>query len=233
MKCAPNLHSLALTSWNMHVQRYRPFDFTPLQRLEVLDISGLEMVDFPKVPPTLHTLNLSRIFSLNLELNASQTNIRELHLSSLRDLSFDDASKLTFRTLQRILEGSEATIERLTLNNCLEVNGAFWTGLVSQFSIENVVELQLRGTKITDKEILTLINGKHRLRRLDLSNTSVTGVGIKALVTDPQRPRIEWLGVNNCSSLGSDAVDLARSKGIEVEYQFPDTLKSAKRIRTV
>lgn len=232
MECAPNLHSLALTGWRAHRRWLGPFDFTPLQRLEILDISGQDLLHFPKIPPTLHTLNLSGIFALDLERTASQSNIQELHLTLLRDLSFDNASTLTSRTLQRILEGSENTLERLTLNDCLEVNGAFWSGLLSQFCIENIIELQLRGTRITDKEILTLINGKHRLRRLDLSNTSVTGVGIKALVTDPRRPRIEWLGVNHCSSLGSDAVDLARSKGIEVEYQFPDTLKSAKRIRT-
>ncbi|KAI9719220.1 MAG: hypothetical protein M1812_003550 [Candelaria pacifica] len=229
LECMPNLQSLALTNWKCHSWLQR-FDFTSLQRLEVLDISGLEMLVFPKLPPTLHTLNLSRIFSLNLNHVESRNNIQELQLSSLRDLSFDDAATLNVETLQRILGSSMTTLERLTLNDCLQVTGVFWLALESQFPMENIVELQLRGTKITDREIFYFYHNKNRIRRLDLSKTSITGVGIRALVTGSSRPQIEWLGVNNCSSLGSDAVDLARSKGIEVEYRFPDTMKSGKRI---
>ncbi|KAI9706062.1 MAG: hypothetical protein M1836_005468 [Candelina mexicana] len=231
LKCAPNIHSLALTNWKCH-SPFQRFDFTSLQRLEALDISGLETAVFPKLPPTLQTLNLSRIFSLNLNCVESQNNIHELHLSSLRDLSFDDAITLRLRTLERILEGSRTTLQRLTLNDCVQVTGAFWSEFVSHISMENIIELQLRGTKITDHELSYFVDGKHKIRRLDLSKTSVTGVGIKRLTTDAQRPRLEWLGVNNCSSLGSDAVDLAWSKGIEVEYRFPEKLKSGRRIRT-
>jgi len=66
---------------------------------------------------------------------------------------------------------------------------------------------------------ITLINMLRRypnLRRVDLSETRVTGVAVKELVDRESGP-LEWLGLNHCTRVSSDAFDYARAKGVTVE----------------
>ena len=70
------------------------------------------------------------------------------------------------------------------------------------------------------------------LTTLDLSHTRVTGIGVKALVEKPGS-KLKLLNLNHCRDVGRDAVEYARSRGINVSHRFPDSKDAkAKRLRT-
>ncbi len=73
-----------------------------------------------------------------------------------------------------------------------------------------------------DSESLTQIT-KH------FSDPKVTDVEAKGAVTVP-KGNLKFLCVDDCNSMGIDAVEWARSKGLIVAFSFPD-LKTGRKIR--
>lgn len=65
------------------------------------------------------------------------------------------------------------------------------------------------------------------LRSLDLSETNITGVGIKEIV---QSCHLEELVVNDCRLIGADAIEWARAQGLRVQCRMSDN-GSGKKLR--
>jgi F-box/TPR repeat protein Pof3 len=79
--------------------------------------------------------------------------------------------------------------------------------------------------------VLTGIETFKNLRRIDLSSTWVTGVGVRSLVQG-LKGKLERLDVSQCRHLGQDAVEWARSQGIEV-IQRADPSTSSRDSRRI
>jgi F-box/TPR repeat protein Pof3 len=79
---------------------------------------------------------------------------------------------------------------------------------------------------------LTKIDAFKNLRRLDLSTTWVTGVGIRALVTG-LKGILERVDVSQCRHLNQDAVEWARNQGVEVIQRADPSVfsRDSRRIR--
>jgi F-box/TPR repeat protein Pof3 len=87
-----------------------------------------------------------------------------------------------------------------------------------EFPPSNSVEmLSLSSLIIRERRILDIIKLYPKLQSLDVSNTKVTGVAVKQFVSIG----IKWLKLDECSDVSPDAVDYARGKDVEVEFNFP------------
>lgn len=81
---------------------------------------------------------------------------------------------------------------------------------------DDLEELSLNTMQINDTRVLQIIELYPKLRKLDVSGTRVTGVAVRKFV----ERGITSLNLDECVDVGSDAVDWARWKGVEVEFNF-------------
>ena len=79
-----------------------------------------------------------------------------------------------------------------------------------------------------DKSVLLITGFSQKLTILDLSETDITGVGVKQAL---ELKSLRKLVVNDCRRIGTDAIDWARSRGIQVEYRMSDNLSGGSKIR--
>ena len=97
---------------------------------------------------------------------------------------------------------------------------------------ERLVDLEsfsLAGCSNCDDEAVATVTGAlSKLRVLDLSATDITGVGVKQAL---QSKHLTKLVVNNCRRIGIDAIDWARSQGVQVEYRMLDDVSRGKKVR--
>ena len=68
------------------------------------------------------------------------------------------------------------------------------------------------------------------LRRLDVSHTRITGVGVKKVVQNLKASLVH-LAVNQCMELSIDAVEWAKKQGIQVDFRSQEHLTSARKVR--
>ena len=92
---------------------------------------------------------------------------------------------------------------------------------------KTVEELSLAGLMLSESGLINAVNQYPNLRVLNVSSTAVTGVAVKHFV----KQGIEYLKLNECPVLSTDAVDWARSRGVQVEYNFPSRSKGVKGYR--
>jgi F-box/TPR repeat protein Pof3 len=79
-----------------------------------------------------------------------------------------------------------------------------------------------------DESVSNITRLLPRLTTLDLSETDITGVGVKQAL---QLKNLRKLIVNDCRRIGTDAIDWARSQGVKVEYRMCDNLSGGNKIR--
>ncbi len=133
---APNLTMLSLTDWSFHPNTFGvpppPPDFSTLQKLEDLDISGMLSTRPPVLPSSLRTLDMSRcgfgnstlFVSPNLPLltrlaiaDISRTTFNGLTLDPLRAMLLSNKGNLTHLDASGVIMQSE--IEQLLMEGYL------------------------------------------------------------------------------------------------------------------
>lgn len=82
---------------------------------------------------------------------------------------------------------------------------------------DTLEELSLASMTLNDRSALEVTGLYPNLKRLDISATLITGVTVKAVV----KMGVEWLKINDCEKIGTDAVEWARGKGVDVLHSFP------------
>lgn len=172
---------------------------------------------------------MSNCYNIAFSAPGSQTNLLEASLSNLTNLSLSFLSKMSPPDLQALLEPSKGQLLKLDISGCLLHNSDI-AKLIQRNFLNSVVELRLRTTSVNDTIAESIAKNMHHLQVLDLGSTKVTGVGVKSLVVSPDI-NLKTLGLQNCTSVSVDAVDFARSKGLNVTYGFSDNLKYSKRVR--
>ncbi|KAI9810245.1 MAG: hypothetical protein M1827_006379 [Pycnora praestabilis] len=226
---APNLQELCLNNWKRH-SGFTRAPFHDLSNLHLLDLDKFQMIVFPKLPPHLHSLNLSCNYELNLTCDPSRDNLLKLNLESLVALRFDDINNADGSALYTLLHSTTANLKKLAFNCSGSTDHSLVEALTNLGKLDHVIDLELRDSDITDHQLQVLAKRIHHLKRLDISNTQITGVGVKALVTN-QKGKIECLVLNNCQGISEDAVTWARSMGVMVQYSFPDRLKGKNLLK--
>ncbi|PBP18355.1 F-box domain protein [Diplocarpon rosae] len=205
----PNATSVVLDGWKIAI----PFvDATTWTTLEHLDLSNTKITNLPALPPTLKHLALNE----NPQLKLAASEDRPTLLPLLQ--SFEcHSTALDGNALALILEAS-IKVGNLQI---LKVGGRLVNGrpnlVANEFpASESVEELSLASMDIGDRVALEVVGLYPNVKKLDMSSTRITGVAVKAFVQNG----VKWLKMNHCESVGVDAVDWARGKGVEVMHNF-------------
>lgn len=221
-----NIRSLTLRDWTNFDFGYRPVDFSHSIFLEYLDISHVTMVAPPKLPVSLRSLDMSYCNHSN------QRGAQPYEPSDLPNLS-------TLLLRDSFIYSTPQIIDLITTSKCrlqnvdLSIpyhNGLDPTSLILNGYLSDVENLKLRACHAVGDEVASLLATKLlKIQQLDLSRTRITGVGVKALLTG-LAGKLTWLELDECSSTSIDAVELARSMGVRVSYNFPD-VRGSRQIR--
>jgi F-box/TPR repeat protein Pof3 len=87
--------------------------------------------------------------------------------------------------------------------------------LLSDRRLGALKHLSLQGTRCWDDDkLIAILPYLPKLELLNLSETSITGVGVKAMVNTGH---IKKIIVRDCQSLSKDAVHWARGKGVSID----------------
>ena len=226
---APNLRELSLQSWRDYGSGSIVYDFSVLTHLEVLDLAGFNMSHFPRIPASLRSLDLTECYSINCDTQVSQVNIKDTNLQDLHSLSLSPGKwPISYENLQTLLRPSKSLLKKFSYLCCAMEDNI--SSLIQEGYLVEVTELNLHYSSINDKIAELIAENLPRLKILDLAATSITGVGVKALVLK-LGDRLEKLNLMHCTSVSSDAVDFARAKGVHVTYSFPDMKGKGKKVR--
>ncbi|KZF24302.1 RNI-like protein [Xylona heveae TC161] len=235
---APNITELSIIGWLKDNLPLVAPDFGKLPHLTHLTLNPVPTAVFPRLPASLTSLSMSGCYSMDFFSHPmTQINLSSLRLENLTELRIHDGQYLpadVARTLLAHCRGDDK-LRILGITRCLFINDT----VIQQFLDEGVLvaehleELDLSdNASITDTTVEALAqHGVAALKKLNLSRTRVTGAGLKTLVTHPKANKLERLVLNGCTSMGIDAAEYIKTKGIAVEFRFPDNLKYGKRIR--
>ena len=159
---------------------------------------------------------------------------RDLALPKLKRLACDDfrgAACLLTRRSKNLNTASGfadiAPLEELEIHDC----GLYSCGHSIHENLRDLHVLRLsRSTLIDDEEIAKIAQNSGSLRAVNFDQTAITGVGVRTLVTTLKD--LKHLSVCGCVSLSRDAVDWARSKGVNITFEAGDHVsKSGRKIR--
>ena len=220
----PNVHTLSVQGWLVPSSlTAQAIDFSKLHQLQNLDISRLFMC----LP--LHFPSSLRSFVAK-ECHFPTSSFADLDLPHLIRLSFAGQHGLSLSELQACLIPNKGKLTHLDIRGCVGLSNANIKQIITLNYLEAVEDLVLNSCNVDDEIAILLARNLPRLQKLDVTNSRITGVGIKALVVGLQG-KLEHLCLNGCSSTNIDAVRLAREMGVKVAYGFPNPLRGGRRIR--
>ncbi|KAF2228315.1 hypothetical protein BDZ85DRAFT_278168 [Elsinoe ampelina] len=207
---SPNLHTLVLSGWGQ-VHGAPELDFANQQELEVLHVDA-GVLTLLNLPETLQEL------SVNCYLSAAPRTFTPV----VAPIMLPRLKRLTCRTMQDVealLRHSSDTPSGLThlAIPAAELAIEWADSALSSPRLSSLTELKLFGARRTDSELVPVIlKCMKGMQALDLSHSDLTGVGVKALVEG--LPDLKKLRITCCNDLGTDAIEWARSKGIDVDH---------------
>ena len=132
--------------------------------------------------------------------------------------------------LQACLTPNKGRLTHLDIGSCVGLSIANIKEMITQNYFEGIEDLVLKSCNVDDEIAILLARNLPRLQRLDVANSKITGVGVKALVVG-LKGKLEHLCLDGCHSTNIDAVKLARGLGVKVAYGFPNPLRGGRRIR--
>lgn len=215
----PNLEELILTRWTCNPGHTVPnvIDFSLLKKLECLSLQGTDLLLFPILPQTLKTLDISGWSTADPTRRLE--NIYTASLPSLTSLNVTSSSQLPADGILRLLESNKGKVKKFGASKLYFGSAQSLRDLATSGSLAGITELGLSTSCLDDSVAGDLAANLPCLTRLNASATAITGVGIKALVDKPGS-KLEKLNVDDCRGVGVDAVEYARSHGIQVSFFF-------------
>ena len=219
----PNIHTLSVQGWLVPSSLAETIDFAKLHQLQNLDISRLFMIAPLYVPSTLRSFVMTNCTFPRISIPA-------LNLPHIIRLSLAGWNELLLSELQACLIANKGKLTHLDIGGCVELSNANIKEIITQNYLEGIENLVLKSCNVDDETATLMARNLPRLQKLDVSNSKITGVGVKALV-DGLKGKLEHLCLDGCYSTSMDAVKLARKMGVNVAYGFPDPLRGGRRIR--
>lgn len=213
----PKVRKLTLAGWSWSSDTVLSHtDFTNLSELHQLNMVRNSGVVFPRLPPSLQILNFWHCTpdrSLNQESNE---NLMSNILPELTDLVLTEFTDLTLNGLSSLLSASNGKLESLDIESCVQLEPKDINTLLESNFLEKVTHLTLCKLSINDSTAELVAQNLPRLKNIDLSQTRVTGIGVKALVLKPHS-RLERLVLTGCL-LDRDVIDFVLAHGITVDH---------------
>lgn len=213
----PKVRKLTLADWSWSSDTVLSHtNFTNLSELEQLKIVRNNNLVFPRLPPSLRMLNLRCCTTDRRLSQEGNDNLIGNSLPELEDLALTEFTGLTLNGLLSLLNASKGNLESLDIESCVQLESKDIDTLVESSYLEEVTRLKLCKLSINDSTAELIAQNLPRLKRIDLSLTRVTGIGVKALVLKPHS-RLERLVLNGCR-LDRDVIDFAIAHGITVDH---------------
>ena len=225
----PDITELSLPA-GVFETSFMPAGFSTLRKLRSLKLCRNRLPSLPKLPSTLRNLHLIATSIDFRRLESAESLEEDYNLHELETLDLSHNHLLTYPALQILLNPSKGKLKELDLSCCGKIDKAAIHRLITSGYLNGIVELRLSHLEVDDFTAENIAGSCPQLKRLNLSCTKITGVGVKFLVQKPQG-KIEELCLNNCAGVSIDAVAYAKAKGINVSFRFPDIGKYGKRIR--
>ncbi|TAQ84769.1 hypothetical protein B7494_g6925 [Chlorociboria aeruginascens] len=219
---APNLTSLLISGWTVPGNR----SMTKWQELSHLQLNGTRLSQMPLLPPTLKHLDVSNNYNFDSLIYYDQQSDEvgldgtksQSHTFPLLETFNCSSTQINSQAIKAITKHSieAGNLKKLWIGNRLvdDSNKPVEDVYPSSDSVE---ELSLAKTQIKEKRIIQIVGLYPNLRKLDVSGTKITGVAIKIFAS----MGIKCLILIECAEIGSDAIEYARSKDIEVHFGFP------------
>lgn len=117
---------------------------------------------------------------------------------------------LELEKLLQLIGPDMEDLRQLSIAHCSGLDALDLIKMVNMGFMDQVVDLDLSGTRVTDDVIELFVPRAQHLQRISLAATSVTGVGVKALVTRLNRKLVR-LDISDCQKISPDAVAFART----------------------
>lgn len=217
MKC------FRLVGWGSRVVAvtHTSHGFSSWSVLEELDLCGTQLYRISTLPASLRILNLSGMWKLRHLSYAPEADGRDPVLPLLNEFS---CSETPFVTIQGAFAALRASITNNNLKK-LDLGGLSAYEPDHFIASEKLEEISLSRCQEKEEVILSILSKYPRLKRVDLSNTKITGITIKELMTK-SGGSVEWLNLNECHKVSPDGVEYARGKGCHVERKFTAPVRS-------
>ncbi|KAH0560022.1 hypothetical protein GP486_003457 [Trichoglossum hirsutum] len=228
----PNIRELTLIDWR-DAAVFIPFDYSGFRQLESLALINCGISFFPSLPPTVRQLRVGPDVIMIMGDPESQANLAANSLSQLKNLSLKGIDDLKVSDIMLILshlpDRNNSPLRALCIDGCLDVTSADLILLLASNATENLAELSLvNGVKVED-ELAEIISEMKYLEHLDLSECpGLTGTAVKTLVNKSGKP-LKRMNLNQCKSVGFDAVEMARESGVQVDFLVADWLLGRSR----
>ena len=222
----PNLRKLSIANWLVGLFGIDRLNLSNLQNLETLEIPCLHgpWAAGPILPSSLQYLDMGKCdpFPADTITWDNAKRLVGLSVASMIDLKIE--------TLRGWLDSNKGNLTYLDASGCffLPVELA---ELAEQGYLKKVKELKLNSCDVNDFVAIALSENLPTLTTLHLKYAKITGFGLKQLVTKLQGT-LQYVNVDNCMSIGFDAVEWARSMGVRVAFSLCDEPKGRKTIRT-
>lgn len=225
----PKVRIITLVDWSWSSDTVLShMNFTNLSELHQLKIVRNSDLVFPRLPPSLRTLNLRRCTTDRTLSQEGNENLISNSLPELTDLVLTEFLDLTLNGLLSLLRESKGKLESLDIESCVQLESKDINTLVESSYLEEVTRLTLCKLSIDDSTAELVAQNLPRLKNIDISLTRVSGIGVKAIVLK-RHSRLERLILNGCR-LDRDVIDFAIAHGITVDHG--DSIKDLPRVRT-
>ena len=175
---------------------------------------------FPVLPSTLQHLNVNK----NYHLSGGWSESSKVELPLLETLKCQ-ATKIERKFIIKLIAPSieAGNLKTLHMGSPSDLRPA---NDLDEYPLSKTVEtLSIGGgLPLEEARVLKIVSLYPNVHKLDVSGTKVTGVAVKAFID----LGIKQLKATHCSSVSSDAIELARSQDIVVEFSFPSLSDSRK-----
>ena len=189
-----------------------------LENLRNLDLTHSRLEVFPKLPESLQVLDLcSCEFSRDVSHPLDQDSIYPNQLPNLKTLLLAGIYNLIGSGVRSLLSANKGNLVRLNLAHCANVGQEDIHTLIQDGYLKAINVLSLAGCHFSDETAHLLAKAAPALEYLNIKLTTVSGIGVKALVLKPGR-KLEKLNLDSCGLVGADALKFARDSGIDVQF---------------
>ena len=223
----PNIEELRLRNWTVLGGNFG--NFSSLTHLRLLDLTGLTNVIFPALPSSVVSLTISRC-QFDFDEGASASNLALCDFPNLKILRMQELLDLDDEVLVSFVEKSHGQLEVLDLSFCYKVTGRAILDVLNSGGVRNLEELCLQSCDVDDTTVGRLLTILRSLKRLELSQTRSTSYAVLKMFEGNPNTKLEVLGVRNCDNIGSYGINIAKNRGVKVDYGHCPREKGTKRV---
>lgn len=206
-----------------------------LKNLRDLDLTHSYLESFPRLPESIQVLDLcSCTFFPDAFRPTGQNPIYQNQLPNLKALLLASIYGLAGSGVKSLLSANKGNLVRLNLAHCARLEPEDIHSLIQDGYLKAVNMLSLAGCHFADETAYLLAEASPALEYLDIALTTISGIGVKALVRKPGR-KLEKLKLDSCQFVTADTLRFARDSGIDVQFIMggdPEwTRQRSKRVR--